>query len=391
VLFQTLDDKEQCIAIYLDGRITDELPDGLTKTWNYSNFLKDRDVEYAKIYCGGKTLDEVCPDYIKEDWDKINNRMKAYHRSFTEAKIDLRQNCFFDLVPERYLLTYYDLRNHITGHVFANYDKPANYDLILGMTKIANQIKYQNLNTNLDGVTITPKLRDFLKKNDPSCAYINYNIYGTKTGRLSTMNGSFPILTMKKEFRNVIKPTNDCFLELDFNAAELRTVLALNGQEQPSMDLHDWNVKNIYRGLGTREQAKKRVFAWLYNPNSEDKLTNRYYDRGLVKDRFFSNGKVKTVFDREIESDDYHAFNYIIQSTTSDLFMKQMMKVHNFLKDKKSFIAFLIHDSLVIDFDKSELDRISEIRQIFPQTIFGDFRSSIRIGKNYGDMKEWKL
>ena len=391
MLFQTLDDKEQCIAIYLDGRITDELPDGLTKTWNYSNFLKDRDVEYAKIYCGGKTLDEVCPDYIKEDWDKINNRMKAYHRSFTEAKIDLRQNCFFDLVPERYLLTYYDLRNHITGHVFANYDKPANYDLILGMTKIANQIKYQNLNTNLDGVTITPKLRDFLKKNDPSCAYINYNIYGTKTGRLSTMNGSFPILTMKKEFRNVIKPTNDCFLELDFNAAELRTVLALNGQEQPSMDLHDWNVKNIYRGLGTREQAKKRVFAWLYNPNSEDKLTNRYYDRGLVKDRFFSNGKVKTVFDREIESDDYHAFNYIIQSTTSDLFMKQMMKVHNFLKDKKSFIAFLIHDSLVIDFDKSELDRISEIRQIFPQTIFGDFRSSIRIGKNYGDMKEWKL
>jgi len=143
--------------------------------------------------------------------------------------------------------------------------------------------------------------------------------------------------------------------------------------------------------MGTREQAKKRVFAWLYNPNSEDKLTNRYYDRGLVKDRFFSNGKVKTIFDRDIESDDYHAFNYIIQSTTSDLFMKQMMKIHDFLKDKKSFIAFLIHDSLVIDFDKSELDHISEICQFFSQTIFGDFRSSIKIGKNYGEMKEWKL
>ena len=391
MLFQTLDDKDQCIAIYLNGEITDELPDDLSKTWNYSGFLKDRKIEYAKIYCGGKSLDDVCPAHLKEEWDKISNRMMAYHRSFTEAKISLRQNCFFDLIPERYLLVYYDLRNQITEHVFNTFEKPENYDLILGMTKVAAQIKHQDLNINLDGVTITPKLRDFLKKNDPSCAYINYNIYGTKTGRLSTMNGSFPILTMKKDLRSIIKPTNDCFLELDFNAAELRTVLALNGQEQPSMDLHEWNVKNIYRGLGTREQAKKRVFAWLYNPNSEDKLTNRYYDRGLVKDRFFSDGKVKTIFNREIASDDYHAFNYIIQSTTSDLFMKQAMKVQDFLKDKKSFIAFLIHDSMVIDFDKSELDSINKICQIFSQTVFGDFRSSMRIGKNYGDMKEWKL
>ena len=391
MLFQALDDKRQCAAIYLNGKITEELPDDLSRTWNYSAFLKDRDIEYAKIYCRGKSLDDVCPAHLKEEWEKISNRMMAYHRSFVEAKISLRQNCFYDLVPERYLLVYYDLRNQITEHVLSTFQKPKNYDIILGMTKIATQIKQQSLNTNLEGVTITPKLRDFLKKNDPTCAYINYNVYGTKTGRLSTMNGSFPILTMKKEFRNIIKPKNDCFLELDFNAAELRTVLALNGQEQPSMDLHEWNVKNIYRGMGTREQAKKRVFAWLYNPNSEDKLTNRYYDRGLVKDRFFSDGKVKTIFNREIASDDYHAFNYIIQSTTSDLFMKQVMKVHDFLKDKKSFIAFLIHDSLVIDFDKSELDLISEIRQIFPQTIFGDFRSSMRIGKNYGEMKEWKL
>ena len=143
MLFQTLDDKEECVAIYADGKIIQDLPGNLTKTWGYSAFLQDEPIEYAKFYCGGKTLDEVCPDYIKEDWNKINNRMKAYHRSFVEAKIDLRQNCFFDLVPERYLLTYYDLRNHITGHVFANYKKPANYDLILGMTKIANKIKYQ--------------------------------------------------------------------------------------------------------------------------------------------------------------------------------------------------------------------------------------------------------
>ena len=84
MLFQTLDDKEECVAIYADGKILQELPGELSRTWGYSAFLQDEPIEYAKIYCGGKTLDKVCPDYIKEDWDKINNRMKAYHRSFVE-------------------------------------------------------------------------------------------------------------------------------------------------------------------------------------------------------------------------------------------------------------------------------------------------------------------
>ena len=83
MLFQTLDDKDQCIAIYLNGEITDELPDDLSKTWNYSAFLKDREIEYAKIYCGGKPLGDVCPENLKEEWNKISNRMMAYHRSFT--------------------------------------------------------------------------------------------------------------------------------------------------------------------------------------------------------------------------------------------------------------------------------------------------------------------
>ena len=157
------------------------------------------------------------------------------------------------------------------------------------------------------------------------------------------------------------------------------------------MDLHEWNVKNIYRGMGTREEAKKRVFAWLYNPNSEDKLTNRYYDRGKVKDRFFSNGKVKTSFNREIESDDYHAFNYIIQSTTSDLFMKQMIKVYDCLKDKQSFIAFSLHDSLVLDFSKEDLKNVPELVTMFSNTDLGQYLTNVSIGKNFGEMKKWKL
>ena len=189
----------------------------------------------------------------------------------------------------------------------------------------------------------------------------------------------------------MIKPQNDCFLELDFNAAELRTVLALLGKEQPPIDLHKWNNKNAYKGILTREKAKKRIFAWLYNPNSKDDLSEKFYDRGKIKENFFNGKEIETVFNRKIKADDYHAFNYIIQSTSSDLFLEQVSKVYNYLKDKKSNIAFMIHDSLIIDFDRNELNSLKGLVEMFPQTRFGEYLVNLHVGKDFGTMKEWKL
>ena len=104
--------------------------------------------------------------------------------------------------------------------------------------------------------------------------------------------------------------------------------------------------------------------------------------------KYYNKGQVKTSFDRIIPADEHHALNYIIQSTTSDLFLDRMLAVHKFLLDKKSFISFSIHDSLVIDFAESERDLIFEVGQIFSRTIFSDFLINVREGKNYGDMKE---
>ena len=140
------------------------------------------------------------------------------------------------------------------------------------------------------------------------------------------------------------------FLEFDYNAAELRVMLGLLGKEQPKEDLHEWNLKNVYKGIGTREKAKERIFAWLYNPESQDYLSNKAYDREEILTKYWNGTHVKTCFNREIEADKHHALNYVIQSTAADLFLRQMTEVWKLLKDKKSYIAFCMHDSLVIDF-----------------------------------------
>ena len=149
MLFQTLDDKKECVAVYADNSLIKELPNNLTKTWNYSGFLEDRDIEYAFLYAGGKSLDELVPENIAVQWKTINHKMKAFLKSFYLAKVSLDENCFFDLVPVRFLMEYCELKNQITQHVFDTHEKPENYKFLEDLHKILFELKHRELNIDL--------------------------------------------------------------------------------------------------------------------------------------------------------------------------------------------------------------------------------------------------
>jgi len=153
-------------------------------------------------------------------------------------------------------------------------------------------------------------------------------------------------------------------------------------------DLHEWNIKNVYRGLTTRDEAKKRIFAWLYNPDSQDYLSSRAYDRDSVVKKYFSQGQVTTFFDKVIESEERTALNYIVQSTCAENVLRQVIKISDFLKDKKSFIAFPIHDSVVIDFSVEDKNSLTEIVNIFSNTDLGKFMANVRVGRDFGHLEK---
>jgi len=389
LLFQTLDDKKECVGVYCDGALSFDasILNNLTHTWSYSSFLSGHEVEYAKIYCGGLSLREACPTHLTERWERVEKKLKALLKSFHTARVSLDENCFFDLVPERFLLEMCYVKDLICKHIFENYEKPANYEYALSLIKNIEDIKHRKLNINPKNLSFyKSKHRKFSRKLREIGSYCKFNINGTKTGRLTTTAVSFPILTLDKEFRCVIEPSNDYFVELDFNAAELRTLLALQGKPQPVEDIHEWNIENVFRGLGTRDEAKKRIFAWLYNPNSKDYLCERAYNRESVVQKYFTQGQVTTFWGKKIPSEPRTALNYIIQSTCAENVLRQMAKVSNYLTGMDSHLAFPVHDSVVLDMSKEDLKRLPEIIEVFSNTELGKFKVNVSRGVNFGKL-----
>ena len=326
---------------------------------------------------------------MQEDLRRSQTKFKAYLKSFKIAKINLHEFCFFDLVPQDFLLEFCEIKNKVTKHVFENYEKPKNYNHLSDVHKLLHKLKYRQLKVDISdsrSLLNSTADRQKIKKILAGPHHIDYNLFGTVTGRLTNTNSGIPILTMKKEYRKIIKPQNSWFLSLDYNGAELRTLLALMGEEQPDYDIHQWNAKNVFSGLLSREESKEKFFAWLYNPKSDD-VKHTVYDRDKVLKKFYNNDTIETPMGRSIKVDKRRALNYLIQSTTSDIVLDRAVEIDRFLEDKKSCISHIVHDEIVIDLDDSERTIVPEIRKIFENNKIDKFLCNLNAGQNYYNLK----
>ena len=394
--FQTLDDKGECIGIYKDGNLYFEnLPEGLGRTWKYAEYLEESGIEYASVLCGNRSLSDACPNSLIDEWTAVEDKLKAYYRSFVLAKVSMDENCFFDLVPKTFLLEYCEIRNKITQYVFENYEMPQNYDFMVDLTKVLTCIQHQRLNIDVSSLSEKahlPKYRQAMKKYIQIDPYCRYNINGTKTGRLTTQKNSFPIMTMDKDFRSIVKPQNSWFVELDFNAAEIRTLLALAGAKQPLEDIHAWNLaQGMGEAVKTRDDAKKAFFSWLYDEKKKNEKLELIYKRDDVRNDHFKDGQVTTPFGSVMKADYRHALSYLVQGTTAEMVLRQAIKIHDMLQDKQSFIAFTIHDSIILDMTDEECYNVPMMIEEFSNTELGKFLVNVKAGKDFGNLRTLNL
>jgi hypothetical protein len=249
-------------------------------------------------------LDDICPDHLKEEWQQMQTKMCNFYTSFQISKVNLQDVCFYDLLPEKFLKKYCEAKNEICRWIVENNEKPKHHDLMKNILNFVAEIETHELNLNWPDINLTSiKSRAFLRKKDMIPNKIQYNPWKTITGRLATTPNSFPILTMNKESRSIIKPQNDLFLELDYNSAELRTAFGLLKMDQPTIDIHDWILENVFEGKITREKSKEKTFAWLYNAKASNKKLEKIFDKQKILDYHYDGNCVNTIYNRNIEVD----------------------------------------------------------------------------------------
>ena len=390
MIFQTLDDKDECIASYFDGGLHfDKIPENGSSTWNYHSYIPD-EVEFAELYCAGKKISDVCPDNLKEEWNKTLNQFKAILKSFGHINLSTDSFCFYELVPRKFLLKHCEVKNRITDHILKNHDKPQNYDHLLKVQKLLTELGKIELKLNHSNIRkclVNPKCVDFCHRVKTRRSVL-YNQFGTRTGRLTTTEKSFPILTFPKLFRGVVEPYNHILMEVDVVSAEVATLFYLNEQPIPKGDLHQWINEQCFGGKLDRDKSKQRFFSWLYDPRKQNKKLEAIFNRDTLFKKYYDGECVTNPFGRTMKVGEEKALNYLVQSTFNDLFLQNVIKLNELLQGTKSRVYFCVHDSVVLDFHKEDKPRIDEILKMLSQVDDYEFGLHLSMGKNYGDMRK---
>ncbi len=269
-----------------------------------------------------------------------------------------------------------------------------------------------------------------------------YNQALTQTGRLSSTDPNLQNIPIRyeegKKIRQAFIPEYDYILSFDYSQIELRVVAGLADVEalieafNSGMDIHTKTASDIF-GVAVdkvtkdmRRQAKAINFGIIYGM-SDFGLSNQVgvsiiEAKNFIERYFASYPEIKAYMDHQIEFCQEHgyvstmmnrrryipeineknfmrrelgkrlAMNTPIQGSAADLLKLAMIKVNQLMKEKKvqSKMILQVHDELVFDIKKEELDVMSEIiregmEQVYPMKV--SLKAEGSYGKTWYDLK----
>ncbi len=236
----------------------------------------------------------------------------------------------------------------------------------------------------------------------------------TRTGRLSSVSPNLQNIPVRDEYSRLIRkafiPDEDSvILSSDYSQVELRIFAAMANATnlieafKKGIDIHTQTASDIYHvsldqvDKEMRRTAKAVNFGIIYGISSfglsEDlgidiKTAKSFIDNYLEtypgireymeqeKQEAYKNGYVKTLMNRtrvieELKSKNYMvrsmgeriALNTPVQGSSADILKKAMIEIHDKFMELglKSKMLIQVHDELVFNVYKDELDKVKEI------------------------------
>jgi len=311
-----------------------------------------------------KMMTQMAPD-ISPPWSMILPQSK-YKRFFNDIVEYVKSNSN--------LSTSYYENVWVPGNKILNALKPAKVD----GTKINDIIFASAMNAQV--------VESFRPRSGGYASPIRYDRFGTVTGRLIVESGP-NILLLKKEYRNVIKPSSPggSIVSLDFSSLEARILLYESGNDCPNQDLYSM-LADRFGGM-PRTLVKAAVLSVLYGSSrsmvalslgvSETKVAEviskieDYIDTKTLlkrlKSQFKSDGYITNKFGRKIKVErpqDNIFINYYAQSTGVDVSLMGFSSMLDKLGTNGIRPLFVLHDALILDVREDRLIDVEKIQSV---------------------------
>ena len=234
--------------------------------------------------------------------------------------------------------------------------------------------------------------------------YSQYNLW-TTTGRPSNSFGSVNFAALPPEKRKAIIPENDYLVEMDYDAYHLRIISQLVKYDFGKESVHEHLAKHYECSY---EESKQRSFQLLYggiDKQTREKvpffdLTHKFINNKW--DEINKNKYILTdIYRRRIVLENYNdlnkskLFNYLIQALETELNVKKILLIQDYLLNKKTKLVLYGYDSFLFDFSKQdgvetlkEIKRILEVKTDVPGDTEPYFYTKSKMGLNYGEMQD---
>ena len=240
--------------------------------------------------------------------------------------------------------------------------------------------------------------------------YSQYNLL-TTTGRPSNSFGTVNFAALPPEKRKAFIPKNDSLVEFDFDAYHLRLIANLVDYNFGEESVHEHFAK-VYNC--EYDEAKQKTFQILYGGIREEhkKLSSFFsktYDYINKKWNEINKNKyvLTDIYRRKLLFNNYEdlnrnkLFNYLIQAYETEMNIKKILSIQDYLLKKKTKLVLYGYDSFLFDFAKEDgVETLREIKTILEDEIYwlpinrveppveSYFMTKSKMGLNYGEMKD---
>lgn len=214
--------------------------------------------------------------------------------------------------------------------------------------------------------------------------YTKYNLNNTTTRPTNSFNSiNFAALPKKQQHREVFKPSNDFFVEYDFDGYHLRILADIVGYKIKEQSAHTYLAKKLFNKQQITDQeynkAKQINFHAIYGNIPKkyenivffrmirkyiDQLWEQYTNQGFVVNpisKFKLSNKIQ-------DTNPAKLMNYMMQSletANNVIVLKRLLK---YLNNKSTKIVLYTYDAFVLDFNKKDgKDTLTEIKSIMEQ------------------------